>query len=316
MFASAAGCSAELGRASRLQRRAGVARFASWNLHWFPDGKPGKSEPGAGADLLWLACALWWLDADVVALQEMKQTPAAVTAAARLVSELNRLSGSHYELRLDDCGKRVPQHVGLLWNAARVRASDVATVAALNPSGEPCAHQWRPGLGARLRFPGGLDLEVISAHFKSMADQRSLELRRTSFAALGPLLAATTQRTADGDLLLLGDLNTMGCDSCSPPVSAGDELARVEQLLGAGALRVVPADAPGSHFHDGRATLLDHALAARGMLELDRSTRTRVLGACAAGAPPSANRRAAKQARRRLSDHCPIVLDLHDRDLD
>lgn len=316
VFASAAGCSAELRRANRLPRAAEVARFASWNLHWFPDGKPGKSE--AGTDLAWLACALWWLDADVVALQEMKQTPAAVHAAERLVSELNRLSGGRYVLRLDDCGSRVPQHVGLLWNAARVRVSDVAMVAALNPSGEPCAHQWRPGLGARLRFPGGLDLEVISAHFKSMADPRSLELRRASFEALGPLLAATTERTADGDLLLLGDLNTMGCDGCSPPVSARDELADAERLLSAGALRVVPADAPGSHFHEGRATLLDHALAARGMLELDRTARTRVLGACAAGGAPSTNaeRRALKHARRRLSDHCPIVLDLSDRDLD
>jgi endonuclease/exonuclease/phosphatase family metal-dependent hydrolase len=316
VFGSAAGCSAELARGSRLSRSAGTARFASWNLHWFPDGKPGKSE--SGADLSWLACVLWWLNADVVALQEMKSTPLAQAAAEQLVSELNRLSGARYGLELDDCGTRVPQHVGLLWNRARVTATDVRVVGELNPSGEACGNQLRPGLAARLRFPGGLDLEVVSAHFKSMADARSLELRRASFAALGPLLGEVSQRTRDGDLLLLGDLNTMGCESCEPPVSARDELTQAERTLATGALRFVPAAAAGTHFHEGRASLLDHALVATGMRELPSAARTRVLGPCAEPATPSSPRarRAAKHARQLLSDHCPIVLDLSDTDLD
>lgn len=312
-FDGAAECRAARAAGQRLARPARSARFASWNLHWFPDGKPGAS--ATGADLEWLACALWWLDADVVALQEIKQNPRAVTAAQQLIAELNRLSGGRYELQLDDCGKRVPQHVGLLWNAARVKASEVETLAALNPSGEPCAKQWRPGLAARLRFPGGLDLLAISAHFKSMPDARSLELRKASFAALSGVLAASEARFADADLLLLGDLNTMGCEECSPVVSAAEELAEAARVLDAGALRLVTADAAGSHFHEGRASLLDHAVAARRMRELDPAVRTHVVGACELDAPKQ-SRRAAKQTRARLSDHCPIVLDLTDRDLD
>jgi endonuclease/exonuclease/phosphatase family metal-dependent hydrolase len=308
---SAAACATELAAGRRLSRAPGVARFASWNLHWFPDGKPGSG--GSGADLHWLACAVWWLDADVVAVQEVKQTRQAELALGSLLVELSRLSGGRYRARVDDCGSRVPQHVGLIWNEARVQATELETVAALNPSGEACAKQWRPGLAARFRFPGGLDLLTISAHFKSMADLRSLELRRASFTALPGIALANEAKSRDPDLLLLGDLNTMGCESCSPPVTAQQELASVAKTLEPAGLRLVPADAPGSHWHDGQTTLLDHALAAGRMRELAPRARSHVAGMCAAGTPA---RRLAKKVRHRLSDHCPIVLDLTDRDLD
>jgi predicted extracellular nuclease len=313
VFTSAALCASELAAGRRLARRAGTARFASWNLHWFPDGKPGSRGPGA--DLGWLACTLWWLDADVVAVQEVKQTPRAEAALASLLAELSRISGGRYRARLDDCGNRVPQHVGLIWNEARVQATELATLAALNPSGEACSNQWRPGLSARLRFPGGLDLLTISGHFKSMSDDRSLQLRRASFAALPAVLRQNEASSRDPDLLLLGDLNTMGCRTCSPPVTAQQEIAAVERGLQKVGLRLVPADASGTHFHDGQPALLDHAVAAQRMRELDPQALSHVVGACAAAAPPSA-RRGAKRARQRLSDHCPIVLDLTDRDLD
>ena len=110
----------------------------------------------------------------------------------------------------------------------------------------------------------------------------------------------------------------MGCDECSPPVSAREELHAADQSLQRGGLRVVAADAAGSHFHQGKPSLLDHAVASRAMRELHPSARTHVAGACSAiaGAEAAPGGRAAKKLRQRLSDHCPIVLDLSDRDLD
>jgi predicted extracellular nuclease len=302
-----------VGGGSRLPRAAGVARFASWNLHWFPDGVPGRKD--AGGDVEWLACALSWLDADVVAVQEVKQSPEADQALANLLSELNRWSGARYVVRLDDCGRRVSQHVGLIWNEARVTATDVATIAALNPHGGACENQLRPGLAARLRFPGGLDLAAVSAHFKSMADRHGFGLRGASFEAVPGVLRSLTGAARDSDFLLLGDLNTMGCDECAPAISSREEVAAVTKRLLVGGLRVVPADAGGSELYRGQLTLLDHALAATAMRELAPDARSHLAGACAPGAG-ALNARAAKKVRRSLSDHCPLVLDLSDRDLD
>ena len=312
-FASAASCAALVGAGQRLPRAPHTARFVSWNLHWFPDGVPGQKD--SGVDLSWLGCALAWLDADVLAVQEVKQSAAAEQALQAALSELNRRSGGRYVARLDDCGRRVPQHVGLVWNEARAAASEVQTVAELNPHGSACESQLRPGLAARFRLPGGLDLQVVSAHFKSMADKRAFELRGTSFQAVPGLLRRLTSAAHDSDFLLLGDLNTMGCEDCVPLVSGLAEVLAVEQQLRGAGVRLVPADAAGTEFYQGRLTLLDHALAATAMRELPPGAQSHVAGACAAGSAPL-TRRDAKQLSRKLSDHCPLVLDLTDRDLD
>ncbi len=312
-FASAADCAALVSTGQRLARPAGTARFASWNLHWFPDGEAGNRD--AGADVSWIACALAWLDADVIAVQEVKQSPAAVLALTALLAELNRLNKARYVARLDDCGRRVKQHVGLIWNEARVRATELETVAALNPSGSACENELRPGLAARFKLPGGLDLETISAHFKSMADRHGFTLRSRSFAAIPEVLRGLTSKAHDADFLLLGDLNTMGCAECTPVVSAADELGAVDKQLAAAGLRLVAADAAGSELYEGHFTLLDHAVVSATMRELSTGKKSHVAGACAGGAR-ALSQRAAKLVRRTLSDHCPIVLDLTDRDLD
>lgn len=297
-----------LSSGQRLPRAAGTARFGSWNLRWFPDGEP---RAGAGAtDLGWLACTLAWLDVDVLAVQEIKQTPDAERALSELLVEVNRLSGGRYVARLDDCGSRVTQHVGLIWNEARATAGAFETVAALNPRGSACQDQLRPGLAASFKLPGGLDLTAISAHFKSKTDARAFGLRRQSFAAVPGVVADLAARSRDTDVLLLGDLNTMGCRTCRPEVSALEEQASARQQLAAAGLALLPANGPGTQLYDGRAVLLDHAVSAATMRELPRAARVQVSGFCAGRG------RATEPARRALSDHCPIVLDLTDQDLD
>lgn len=309
-FASQTACERVVSTGQRLPRPPGTARFVSWNLRWFPDGEPGEGQDRA--DPRWLACTIAWLDPDVVAVQEVKQTPRAQRALEDLLAELGRLSGGAWAARLDDCGARVQQHVGLMWREARVRAGSVQTLAALNPHGEACRDQLRPGLSARLKLAGGLDLTVVSAHLKSKTDARAFGLRRKSFSAIPGALAGVTRAASDTDVLLLGDLNTMGCEECVPPLSARDEQAQSQRELESVGLRLVPADSGGSELSSGKRSLLDHAVAARSMRELPASSRSHLAGACESGSSAALQR----AARSGLSDHCPLVLDLIDQDLD
>jgi hypothetical protein len=316
VFASRAACLAALERGEKVPRQPGRARLGSWNLHWFPDGKPGKGtlEPQreAGTDLEWLACVISWLDVDVLAAQEIKGGPAAQAALERLRAHL-AARGRTFAVSLDGCTKN-GQHVGLLHDEKRVTRLAVADVAELNPHGSPCQDQLRPGHASFLRFRGGLDLHVVSAHFKAGGERRSLELRQRSFAALSETQARVQALGADSDVLLLGDLNTMGCPDCSPSVSHAEELAGIGTGLGAEGFRRIDSDRACSHHFDGQGTLLDGAVAALGFAELGEHPLVHVSGLCAElGCSPPRTR---VEARERLSDHCPVYLDLEDRDRD
>jgi hypothetical protein len=164
----------------------------------------------------------------------------------------------------------------------------------------------------------GVNYSLLFLHLASGPDPRGMGLRDDML-----LRAMEFRRDLDkayggpgqARYLFLGDLNTMGCDECAPAISSREEVTAVTKRLLAGGVRVVPADAGGSELYRGQLTLLDHALAATAMRELPPNARSHMAGACAAGAA-ALSARAAKKVRRNLSDHCPLVLDLSDRDLD
>jgi endonuclease/exonuclease/phosphatase family metal-dependent hydrolase len=286
-------------------------------VRWFPDGAPGRKPSRHPTDVEWLACALAYLDADVVALEEIKSYPRARQQLDELVRRLTELSPGDYRVRLDDCEAETSQHVGLFWNEKRVRAQDFRTISELNPHGSACENQLRPGLGARLRFPGGLDLLAVAVHLKSGGERRALELRQRSVERLPAVFADVVREFEDDDLLLLGDFNTMGCSHCSPRLDAdgelkdlGARLARMQRPL-----QVLPSEPGCSHYFGGKAGLLDLVVAPRAMRELGAGARVVSSGVCAAlGCGPAPSPPPA--AHRDLSDHCPIVVDLVDRDLD
>jgi len=314
VFASRDACLAALQKGDRAPRQPGQARIGSWNLHWFPDGKPGKGggeEPERGSDLPWLACVIRWLDLDALALQELKSGSAARAALDRLRALLDAQGGS-WQADLDGCDKN-GQQVGLLYDRKRLQHLSSFDVAELNPHGAPCKDQLRPGRASYLRFPGGLDLYVVSAHFKAGGERRSFDLRQRSFAALSEAYRVVQAQGKDPDVLVLGDLNTMGCPDCSPALSHAEELSSVDRSLGGEGFRRLASDVACSHYFSGKGTLLDNAVASQGFGELGQAT-LRVSGLCAeVGCEPPSQRFAAQE---RLSDHCPIYVDIADQDRD
>lgn len=317
VWSSRAECLKRVAQGERLAREPGRARLVAWNVRWFPDGGPGRKASRHPTDVEWLACALAYLDADVVALEEIKTTPRARQQLDALVRRLQQLSPGDYRARFDDCESETIQHVGLFWNAKRVRAEGLRSVAELNPHASACQDSLRPGFAGRLHFPGGLDLVAIAVHLKSGGERRALELRQRSIERLPAVFAETVREFQDDDLLLLGDFNTMGCSHCSPQLPADGELSELSTRLARmqRPLRVLPTEPRCSHYFGGKAGLLDLVVAPTGMRELGARARVVPSGVCAEldcgglPSPPPA-------AYRDLSDHCPIVVDLVDRDLD
>jgi endonuclease/exonuclease/phosphatase family metal-dependent hydrolase len=313
-WSSRSACLATLQQA-QTGRPAGTARIGAWNLRWFPDGKPGKAAAGSGTDLVWMACAISVMRLDVLAVEEIKQGPDAERAIATVLVELNRLTGGDWKLELDGCPRASSQRVGLLYDGRRVRLTHKSVIAELNPHGEPCRDQLRPGLLGYFTFPGGLDLSIVATHLKSGTEARSFGLRDRSFAAFTRAAERARSLGADSDVLVLGDMNTMGCETCSPPISPTAELARASAQLGTAGVRFrrLSAEPACSHVFARATTLLDWA-AASDLAELPENRVLVVSGPC--GELGCTDLRAELPFHRRLSDHCPIYVDITDQDRD
>ena len=315
VWASAASCRAVVaGARHRLAGRGSPARLrlGAWNIEWFPDH----------TDIAWLACAIAWLDVDLLAVSEMRDNERARARLAELLSELARLTGAVWQADLQRCGPAASQHTGFLWNAERLRLAAADDVWALNARArgpeEPCAGWLRPGrhgyfLPAR---GGGPGFHAIAVHLKSGATPEDAAERGEALARLGQAMAALKR---DGErVVLLGDFNSMG-DGL--PGSAEAEVEGLYRLAAAAepalAAPLPPACSEYYRARGGRrgeGGLLDHVLAS-GAMGAVAAGSARVSGYCAlAGCAPISPwvRRARPAAYLSLSDHCPVVLELGD----
>jgi endonuclease/exonuclease/phosphatase family metal-dependent hydrolase len=208
--------------------------------------------------------------------------------------------------------------VGILFDSRRVRASEAVTYAEMNPYGEACKNQLRPGLGAHFSFAGGLDLHVVSVHLKSGGERRSLDLRARSLANFPAVVSRTQAQVNDEDVLVMGDFNSMGCSHCSPSVTADAERASLDAELErmAPAMSLVSPASQCSEYHRGSGTLLDIMAVTKSMQETASTAKLRVSGVCGELRCAPLPNRATPSALAELSDHCPVYVDLTDRDLD
>src|SRR5690606_4307078 len=84
-FSSPERCDALVRSGRLLPRAPGTVRFGSWNVRFFPDG--GPSGPSKPTDVAWLACAIAFMQVDVLAVQEFL---APVGDSAARVGEKHR----------------------------------------------------------------------------------------------------------------------------------------------------------------------------------------------------------------------------------
>jgi endonuclease/exonuclease/phosphatase family metal-dependent hydrolase len=306
-------------RGVRAERTEGRLRVGTWNIRWFPDGRPGKRAQSAGTDLAWLGCAIAWMNLDVLVVQEFKLHAAAREKLAQLLALLDHHGPGKWRAHFDDCPNAPGQHVGILFNERRVAARAFQTLASVNPHGSPCQDQLRPGFGAYLRSAGGLDLHVISVHLKSGSERRAISLRQRSWDGLFEAYRQSNTQVRDTDVIFAGDFNSMGCRHCSPAIDPSGELAEFDKRLGTllEPFRRVPARPSCSHYFGSQPTLLDHFVANERMRELPKTRLAEVSGDCAErGGEELARGERRGPVSEALSDHCPVLLELDDTDLD
>lgn len=314
-FASPTSCASTVGAGDRLQKSEGKLRLVSWNIRWFPVG--GTGSDAVPTDLAWLACALTWMDADIVALQEIQATPAADTAWAEVTRVLDAATGGRWVVNLSHCGPQDAQHVGFLWDETRVTLSEARDEWRLNGAAgsenDPCAGNLRPGRMAYVRSKGGLDFHLASVHLDSGRTSRDYGHRRTVIGRLDQIDAVL--RSTDTDIVIAGDFNTMGTD----PGAGGpaDSAAEIGELRASAAkegsgYRLLSDSVDCTLLYRGQCSALDHVLVSAPMMEA-AGAKAVSLGYCAL--PPATRERGAKVAAA-LSDHCPVAVDLDDRDTD
>lgn len=317
---SRASCLSQLAQGHRKTLPERTFRLATWNVRWFPEGSLGQPQHGEGpTDLEWLACSIAWMQADVVAVQEFLANDAAKGALTELLGLLKQMTGSPWASRLDACPGGGRQHVGFLYKEQRVVVRGWQDLSALNPTGETaCAGNLRPGLGGYFSFNAGPDLHLVSVHLKSGADARAYGLRRKSWTGLADAYRAVQTVAADADLIVVGDMNTMGCRDCSPVVLAPEELRVLEAEVGGAATRMrhVAASPQCSEYYRGHGTSLDHFVVTEKMQEVGSQVSAEVEGYCRELQCAPAEAATMPEAYRRLSDHCPVLLDVSCEDTD
>lgn len=280
-------------------RRRGAWRVATFNLENYFISRGGRGAPTAEAfraQQRRLVAALTALDADVLALQEIENRPAAVR---RLVTALNRRLPAAHRYRSAATGRDRGGAVlrnAVLYRPSRLRVERVAV-------DRNRAHNRAP-VAARLRDRHGRRAWVVSVHFKSRGgcpadgdvDRGAgcwAQRRIRQAAALGGWLEGLP---GGGRALILGDLNAYPGEAPLRALTRGHGL----QAL---AVRQVPPRQRYSYVYRARAGLLDHALATPALAGTVRAVR---LWHINADEPPLA----AGRGPWRSSDHDPLLVDL------
>ena len=285
-------------------------RVATWNIRFFPEPSTDTERTGQ---------ILAALDADLIAVQEIadSDTLAAMLEAvnARLAQQA-RASGltspRRYEHILAESGGHGGQFVGYIYDESAVRLSGVETLTSLQMTPD-----LRPGLFARVTsLRGGLDFQVIVMHTDSGTKDRDYQNRLRFMDSLAVELSVRGE--VDSDVIVLGDLNTMGRlpDEEMPRVTAEEEIADLDARAGVMGLRRLSNLPVCTEYYRGRGSFLDHILVSRAMTEAPSNAVARVAGYCAVAGCQPLDRDDMPYDYAHVSDHCPVLIDLTDVDWD
>ncbi len=293
-------------------------RIGTWNIRWFPSGQPpNRSGKNDETHVPWLICTMVWMNLDVLAVEESLSTPKAKQAWKIVLESLEHTTGDSWQWTPQRCGKADSHKIGFVWNARHVELTQVQSLWPFNVKAQskrnPCKGGLRPGHYAYVqsRQQPGADFHLIALHLKSGPTVFALENRHRALNHIDQTISQFLSK--DQDTIILGDFNTMGAGDNASKKSEVKHVRRMvaKEMPGFRDLSLAP---PCSHYFRGRGGWLDHVLVNTGMEEV-RARAARVTGYCAV-----AECRRIKGdyplAYQRLSDHCPVVIEIDNQDKD
>ncbi|MEE8409919.1 MAG: hypothetical protein V3T05_09955 [Myxococcota bacterium] len=316
-------CSEAVRAGSRLNRAQFRTRIGTWNLNWFPDGQQkDQAWRGTRTNVGWVACVIAWMDVDLLALQEIKLTERGLLALDDVLAELKGLTGTAWKRIVDTCPVPSRQHVAVLYRPDRVTVSQVVNHPEVDPTavaGAPdpsCPGELRPALGMYVESKaGGLDFHFVTTQLQDGREQKELTRRRRGWAGLAKVHAQRIALRQDEDFVVAADFSSIGCFRCEAPSQDAEQEILVSTLRGFDRpLRVLDCSEGCTRYAHGKPQRSDQIVVSATMSEA-RGLSARAVGVCDAARCKKLGPNASL-AFSHLSDHCPLIVDLHDRDED
>jgi endonuclease/exonuclease/phosphatase family metal-dependent hydrolase len=307
----------------RLPRQNKKLRLGTWNIRWFPDGKPGeKANKYGGTDVEWLACVIAALDVDILAVQEFKLTRRGKNALEQLIDSLNGLTHEAWAWESDICPDPTRQHVGFLYRRAKVHLSHITSHSEIDPtvriknSSEVCPGKLRPALAAYVASKnGGVDFHFVTSHLDAGNTQRDYSNRTKAWKLLDKVYEARISKKNDSDFIFGADFNSIGCPKCGVR-NDKDEIGRLLSTLKELKYPLIAAkpSVRCTQYYRGRSGMIDQIVHSADMIEAQQSQQL-ITGICAAASCRTLDA-SYIGALKYLSDHCPVLMDIDDIDID
>ena len=319
-------CEKILSRMVQNPERDKRVRLGTWNIRFFPLGSPNGPSPKKKTDIEWLACTIAVMEIDVLAVQEILDAPNDTEGQKALKKALKKKTGDDWEMKVDECKGSTgfaKQHVGILYNKKRIEADHLQSIPSLNPTGKMCGANMRPGFGGYFKatFGGGADFHMVSIHLDSGVKARDYSNRKESIGSVGKAFSTLQQRKKDSDVIIVGDWNTMGrsAGGNDPKISPWQEIGELREDIRSQkpGFRPVWASHSCSEYYSGGKSwgLLDHFVVSEKMMEVPKNMQSKVRGYCSlANCGPMGSK--LPLSYDKLSDHCPVTLDIVNEDLD
>jgi len=284
-------------------------RIGTWNIRFFPDSVEGEQpDPDEATDVEWAACVIASLDVAVLVVQEFKNSDLGLAKQAELIDHLNKLTGGDWQLKLDECTPKEVQHPGFLFDNSRVHAESFRELPDL--SSNECSNFISPGFAGYFSIDGGPDFHLIAVHGHTGDGKADFDVRMATAAALEGAAKEAYDLNPDTDVVVAGDFNSVGCVECDPVLSNEDEIAELGQAVASfdPALTLLPKTEACTRIASDMPHI-DHILATASMAEVPDGSVVHVTGICEA---IRCERQVnwLEDAYDRLSDHCPLLLDL------